>query len=167
MSTLLVLGYETEEKADEVYNKIMEMGKDYIADIQSIAVVARQPDGKFKTVTPGSVVGESSMWGMFWGLLFGMLFFVPFLGAAMGAGLGAVFGGMAKHGIDKEFQDRVKTLLTEKDAAAVFMVLNETTEDKFINGLAPFGGDVLQTSLSIDDEKALEKALGGKGPGEE
>ena len=91
--------------------------------------------------------------------LFGLLFFVPVFGAAIGAGIGALTGAIVKHGVDKDFQDRVRNLLSGDDSAAVFMVVDEMTTDKFIDAIRPFGGDVLQTSLSIKDEEELKHEL--------
>ena len=92
-------------------------------------------------------------------VLFGLLFFVPIVGAALGAGIGALTGAIVKHGVDKDFQDRVRNLLSTDDSAAVFMVVDEMTTDKFIDAIRPFGGDVLQTSLSIKDEEELKHEL--------
>ena len=64
-----------------------------------------------------------------------------------------------KRGVDKDFQDRVRNLLSANDSAAVFMVVDEMTTDKFVKALKPFGGDVLQTSLSFKDEEELKHAL--------
>ena len=122
-------------------------------------MVARHADGKYDVVTPGSKVGTSAVWGLFWGVLFGLLFFVPIVGAALGAGIGALTGAIVKHGVDKDFQDRVRNLLSTDDSAAVFMVVDEMTTDKFIDAIRPFGGDVLQTSLSIKDEEELKHEL--------
>jgi uncharacterized membrane protein len=38
---------------------------------------------------------------------------------------------------------------------------SKITEDKFATALRPFGGQVLQTSLSDQDEKELAEELGG------
>ena len=121
MSTLIVLGYPSEAEAKSAYQKILDLDKNLIVSLQSVAVVARRADGKYDVVTPGSKVGTSAVWGLFWGVLFGLLFFVP--------------------------------------SAAVFMVVDEMTTDKFIDAIRPFGGDVLQTSLSIKDEEELKHEL--------
>ena len=160
MSTLLVLGYPTEEKAKEAYQEVLNLGNDFIVNLQSVAVVARRDNDKFDVVTPGQPIGNSTVWGLFWGVLFGLLFFVPIVGAALGAGIGALTGAIVKHGVDKDFQDRVRNLLTQKDEAAVFMVVSSMTEDKFAEAMRPFGGDILQTSLSIKDEEELKCELG-------
>lgn len=159
MSTLVVLGYRNEAEATSAYRKILDLDKNLIVDLQSIAVVAKRADDKYDVVTPDSRVGESTVWGLFWGALFGLIFLVPFLGAALGAGIGALTGAIVKHGVDKDFQERVRSLLSNEDSAAVFMVIDEMTTDKFIEALKPFGGDVLQTSLSFKDEEELKHSL--------
>ena len=150
MSTLIVLGYPSEAEAKSAYQKILDLDKNLIVSLQSVAVVARRADGKYDVVTPGSKVGTSAVWGLFWGVL---------VGAALGAGIGALTGAIVKHGVDKDFQDRVRNLLSTDDSAAVFMVVDEMTTDKFIDAIRPFGGDVLQTSLSIKDEEELKHEL--------
>lgn len=160
MSTLLVLGYPTEEKAKEAYQEVLSLGDDFIVNLQSVAVVARRDNDKFDVVTPGQPIGNSTVWGLFWSMLFGLIFLIPFWGAAIGAGLGALTGFFVKRGVDEDFQDRVRNLLTQKDEAAVFMVVSSMTEDKFAEAMRPFGGDILQTSLSIKDEEELKCELG-------
>ena len=110
MSTLIVLGYPSEAEAKSAYQKILDLDKNLIVSLQSVAVVARRADGKYDVVTPGSKVGTSAVWGLFWGVLFGLLFFVPIVGAALGAGIGALTGAIVKHGVDKDFQDRVRII---------------------------------------------------------
>ncbi len=155
MSTLVVLGYPSEMEAKSAYQKILDLDKNLIVSLQSVAVVARRADGKYDVVTPDSKIGTSAVWGLFWGVLFGVLFFVP----VFGAGIGALTGAIVKHGVDKDFQDRVRNLLSVDDSAAVFMVVGGMTTDKFVEAIRPFGGDVLQTSLSIKDEEELKHAL--------
>ena len=79
MSTLIVLGYPSEAEAKSAYQKILDLDKNLIVSLQSVAVVARRADGKYDVVTPGSKVGTSAVWGLFWGVLFGLLFFVTAL----------------------------------------------------------------------------------------
>lgn len=159
MSTLIVLGYKNVDTAKDVYHKVLSLDKDYIVNLQSIAVVTRDAKGKFHVVTPGHEVGASTLWGLFWGVLFGVVLFIPVVGAALGAGVGAIAGAIVKHGVDKDFQEKVRSLLMTDDDSAVFMVIDGATEDKFLTALEPFGGDVLKTSLSFEDEEGLKVML--------
>jgi uncharacterized membrane protein len=91
-------------------------------------------------------------------LLFGLLFFVPFAGLALGAGFGALFGHLGEKGIDKAFQEQVRDYL-KPGTSALFMVIEQMTEDKAIAALEEYGGTVIRTSLSDEDTKKLQEAL--------
>ena len=85
---------------------------------------------------------------------------MPAFGFLVGGALGALTGRLGKSGIDRAFRDRVEDLLTPGHAAVVVMA-SKNTEDRFGAALAPFGGTVLKTSLSEQDEKELAEELGG------
>jgi uncharacterized membrane protein len=67
-------------------------------------------------------------------------------------------GRLGKSGIDASFRERVQSMLAPGKAAVVIMT-SKITEDKFASALRPFGGQVLQTSLSNEDEKELAEEL--------
>jgi uncharacterized membrane protein len=67
-------------------------------------------------------------------------------------------GAIEKSSIDKSFVERVRDLVTP-GTSAVFMVLRSATQDKFMAAIEPYGGTVLQTSLSEEDEKKFAEAL--------
>jgi uncharacterized membrane protein len=79
---------------------------------------------------------------------------------AVGAGLGALFGKIEKSGIDKEFQQQVRDLLTP-GTSALFVVVEKVTPDKAVEALSQYGGTVLKSSLSKDTENELQDALHG------
>ncbi|HEX3308747.1 MAG TPA: DUF1269 domain-containing protein, partial [Streptosporangiaceae bacterium] len=81
-------------------------------------------------------------------------------GMAVGAGLGALMGKVTKTGIDREFQDQVRGML-QPGTSALFLMLEKVTPDKAVEAMSKYGGTVLKTSLSKDDEKELQDALHG------
>jgi uncharacterized membrane protein len=103
---------------------------------------------------------KGASWGMFWGFLFGLLFFIPVLGLAIGAGLGALMGKFAKTSIDQQFQDQVRDMI-RPGTSALFLMLENTNPDQALAALSKYGGTVLKTSLSKDDEQELQDALHG------
>lgn len=85
MSTLLVLGYPTEDKAKQAYQEVLNLDNDLIVNLQSVAVVAKRDNGKFDVVTPGHPLatppcGDCSGAGCSAHLPYSLL------GAAIGAG---------------------------------------------------------------------------------
>jgi len=69
-------------------------------------------------------------------------------------------GKVEKTGIDKEFQRRVRDLMTP-GTSALFLIVEKVTPDKAVEALSQYGGTVLQSSLSKDAEKELQEALHG------
>ena len=120
----------------------------------------RDKDGSYHVHTNHHAVGAGAIWGTFWGMLFGLLFFIPVFGMAVGAGLGALVGKLAKTSIDKQFQDQVRDML-KPGTSALFLMVEKVTPDKAVEAMSRYGGTVLKTSLSKDDEKELQDALHG------
>jgi len=94
--------------------------------------------------------------GGFWGMLIGMIFLNPLLGAAVGAG--AVSGKITDIGIDDTFIKEFSANFTP-GGSALFVLFREVSGDKVLERLKDFKGKVLKTSLPMDDEEKLRKAL--------
>jgi uncharacterized membrane protein len=161
MAEMVVIGYPDEQTAEKAMDEVMRLQADYMIQLDQIAVVQQDMDGKFHTHSPVSPTAAGTTWGAFWGLLFGMLFFVPFLGMVMGGAMGLMFGGMAKAGLNREFLERVRGAV-KPGTSALFMVIQKVTPDKVIEALKPYGGEVLRTSLSEDAEQRLREAMQGE-----
>jgi len=162
MADLIAIGYPDETTADAAADEARRLAADLIIQPDAIAVITRDTDGTYHSRTTHHAVGGGAMWGMFWGFLFGLLFFIPVIGMGVGAGMGALMGKFAKTSIDKEFQDQVRGLL-QPGTSALFLVLEKVTPDKAVEAMSKYGGTVLKTSLSKQDEQELQQALHGGG----
>ena len=136
MSDLIAIGYPDEATAQAAADEAHRLAKDLVIEPDAIAVIVRDPDGKFHVHTSHHTVEDSTTWGMVWGLLFGVLFFVPFLGVAIGAGMGALMGKITKLGIDREFQDQVRDML-KPGTSALFLMVEKVTPDKAVRRSQP------------------------------
>src|SRR5262245_31724085 len=159
MADLVVIGYPDETTAQTVHQKVAELQKDFIIDGSS-AVLTRGADGKINVESPTGAVGAGAAGGALWGGLIGLLFLVPVGGIILGGILGAMMGKVADMGIDDEFRRRVQDVL-QPGSSAVVMLFSKVTPDKALEAMAPFGGKVLQTSLTKEAEDEITKALAG------
>jgi uncharacterized membrane protein len=160
MATLIAIGYPDQTTAEQARQTVQRLEAELVIQADQVAAISRDLEGRYHTSTThgGASAGGGAIWGSFWGLLFGLLFFVPFAGLALGAGFGALFGHLGEKGIDKAFQEQVRDYL-KPGTSALFMVIEQMTEDKAIAALEQYGGTVIRTSLSDEDTKRLQDAL--------
>ncbi len=93
-------------------------------------------------------------------MLMGLIFLNPLLGAAIGAAAGSLVGRYEDIGLnDKVMKDLAQSF--KPGTSALFILVRKATVDKVLEGLKDFAGKgkVFQTSLSKDDETALQHAL--------
>ncbi len=152
MADLIAIGYPDQATAEAAAEEARRLAQDLIIQPDAIAVIVRDEDGGYHVHTNHHLVGGGATWGMFWGFLFGLLFFIPVFGMAIGAGMGALMGKMAKTSIDKQFQEQVRDML-KPGTSALFLMLEKVTPDKAVDAMSKYGGTVLKTSLSKEDEK--------------
>lgn len=160
MSELIIIGYPDQSAAQGAYEQVQALRHDHIVDLAGLALVSVDDNGKTHVDTPGRLVAGSATTGALWGMLFGILFFLPVGGLLIGGAMGALVGKLGKSGIDAAFRERVQAMLAPGRSAVVIMA-TKITEDKFAAALKPYGGELLQTSLSTEDERELAGELGG------
>ena len=158
MADLIAIGYPDEATAEAAAEEARRLARDLIIEPDAIAAIVRDKEGSYHVHTQHHAVGAGATWGMFWGLLF----FIPVFGMAVGAGMGALMGKITKSGINREFQDQVRGML-QPGSSALFLMVEKVTPDKAVDALSKYGGTVLKTSLSKEDERELQEALHGGG----
>lgn len=158
MSTLVAIAYPQENTAEQAINELKQLQSEYLVDLQSAVWATKDAEGKVKVHGVETLAGPQAAWGGFWGLLLGLIFFVPVGGLLLGAGLGALFGHFTKIGLDKEFVQQLSDKMGP-NSSAIFILASSGAPDKVIEEMSKFGGTVLQTNLSADDDKKLQEAL--------
>ncbi|MCT4353989.1 DUF1269 domain-containing protein [Streptomyces sp. Je 1-79] len=161
MSELIVIGYDEPSVAKKAFKAVQELQKDHVVDLNGLAVVTVDQDGETHVDTPSKTdkMALSATAGALWGMVFGILILTPGIGV-LGAALGGLIGKLNQMGVDKDFRSKVDELLKPGSAAVVIMA-SKVTEDKFAAAMQSFGGTVLKTSLSDEDEQALVEQLAG------
>lgn len=158
MSELIIIGYDDHETAHKAQDKVLQLQRDFVVQLAGLAVVRVDDDGKKHIDTPSKIVGVSSAGGAMWGMIIGLLFLAPGLGMLLGGAWGALAGTASKAGINRSLRERVDGLL-EPGKAALVVMTEKLTEDKFAAAMGEFKGTVLKTSLSEEDERALAEEL--------
>jgi uncharacterized membrane protein len=159
MSELFVFAFDNESGAAEMRDALASLQKEHLISLEDAAVVVRKPDGKVKVKQAVSLVGAGAWGGAFWGMLIGMLFWAPWLGLAVGAVTGAIAGKFSDVGVDDNFIKEVSEKI-EPGHSALFLLVREATPDKVLERLEGFHPEVIQTSLSKEDEAKLREAFG-------
>jgi uncharacterized membrane protein len=139
MSTLVAIAYPDLQTAEQVRQELIKLH-------QALHPAAKGAAG-----------------GAVWGGLIGLLFLAPFLGMAFGAAGGALGGKMADVGVADDF---VKSLGERMPAGGAALIALGSTDarDKLLDRVGHFGGHVIQTSLSRQEEDHLRQALGEGAP---
>ncbi len=158
MSTLVVIGYEDEFKAEEVRLNLRKLQQDYLLDLEDAVVAVKDAKGKVTLHQAVNLTAAGALSGGFWGTLIGLMFLNPLLGAAVGAATGAVSGTLSDVGINDNFMKELAGAMNP-GSSALFVLVRKATPDKVLDQIKGTGGKVLQTSLSHDDEAKLQAAL--------
>lgn len=159
MSELIVIAFDDETGAETMRDALGPLQKQQLIVLDDAAVVVRKRDGGVKVKQAVSLVGQGAMGGAFWGMLIGLLFWMPWLGMAVGAASGALAGKLTDIGVDDNFIKEVGNKI-EPGHSALFLLIRKATGDKVIEALKPYGGHIIQTSLSTEDEAKLKAAFG-------
>jgi uncharacterized membrane protein len=158
MSDLVVLGFDSTEKADQVLSKLVALQKEHLIDLEDAAVVVRDENGKCQVKQAVNLTAAGAAGGSFWGLLIGLLFMHPLVGVLAGTAAGAISGSLADFGINDNFIKELGDTL-QNGSSALFVMVRKATPDKVIEEVKGYNGKVLHTSLSIKEETALKEAL--------
>jgi uncharacterized membrane protein len=158
MSDLLVIVFPSEEKADEIRKKLLDMQQEYLIELGDAVVAVKQPTGHIKLNQLFHPAAAGAAGGALWGTLIGMLFLMPLAGAAIGAGAGALGGALTDAGINDHFmRDAAQAL--QSGQAALFLLIRKMTTDKVLAALQGVGGTVLRSSFDHTKEEQLREAL--------
>jgi len=155
MATLVVLAFKDETGAAQMRDRLAGLQRQQFLSLADAAVVVRRRDGKVKVKQAVNLVGAGALGGAFWGMLIGLLFAAPWSGKTTDAGSGAP----GDCGVDDKFIQEVAAKI-EPGHSALFLLVESWTREKVMDELAGFDAEVLQTSLSTEDEAKLQAAFG-------
>src|SRR5580692_9246250 len=160
MADLVEITFPSEEKAEEVRQKLLDMQKEYLIELGDAVIAVKQPSGRVKLNQLFNPTASGAVSGTFWGALIGMIFLMPLAGAAIGAASGAIGGALSDVGLNDTWMKETAAAI-QPNTAALFVLVRKVTADKVLEGLKGEGGTVMKTSLDHTKEAALQAALAG------
>jgi uncharacterized membrane protein len=159
MNRLVAIAYPDAATAERVRAVLVEATRERLLQLDDAVVVERQPGGKVKLHQAVSTTGAGAAGGALWGGLIGLLFLAPLFGMAIGAASGALAGKFSDVGVDDDFMKRLGESIPEGGAALIALGRTDAP-DKVLARVGEFGGEVIQTSLTQEEEDRLRSALG-------
>jgi len=180
VAELIVVGFKKDMyRASEVLNQLLALNDDWVLDLHDAVAVYRDYNGKLRVDQSYQMTtGDGAALGGLWGLLIGATLAIPFTagasaaaaagamaagaigGTALGAGLGAADASSWKEefGIPDEFVQRVGALIQPGDSA-IYAILRTADPDIVADQFRGYGGTILRTTLSRDQQAKVEKVL--------
>lgn len=158
MSDLIAVAYPDEATAERVLDTLNRLGKEHLIDLADACYATKGQDGKVKLHQALNLTGAGATSGALWGGLVGLIFLMPLAGLLIGAGTGALMGRLSDYGIDDKMMKSLGEGL-KPGSSALFVLVREVTADKVLAEVRQYGGTVLQTSLSRENEARLREAL--------
>jgi uncharacterized membrane protein len=161
MSDLVFIAFPSEQKAEEVREKVLEMQKEYLIELGDAVVAVKDDKGRIKLNQLMNTTAAGAVSGALWGTLIGLIFLNPLLGTAIGAASGALGGSLTDVGINDQFMKDAASAL-QPGTAGLFLLVRKMTTDKVLADLKGVGGTVMRTSFDETKEAALREALAGR-----
>ena len=158
MAEFVAIEYDDPHRAHEVRLAMLRLQQDYLIDLEDAVVAVKNDKGKVQLHQALNLTAAGAVQGGFWGTLIGMLFLSPLLGAAVGASAGAISGALSDVGISDNFMKQLAAGLTN-NSSVLFVLVRKATPDKVVEEIQKYGGTVLRSSLSHEDEAKLQAAL--------
>jgi len=160
MSNLVAIAYPDVTTAIQVRDRLIDMQREKLIVMEDVAVAEKRSNGKIKLHQAKGGAGTGAAWGAMWGGLIGMLFFMPFLGMALGGAAGGAAGAAADMGVDDKFMKDLGRSL-KPGGGVLFVLVVSSTPDKVIPEIAQYGGEIVKTSLSKEQEEHLREIASG------
>jgi len=159
-SRLIVLVYPEHATAEVVYETIQAMDKDGRIKVRDAALVTADAQGELTVISTHRHATKSFAKAAAGGLLLGAALSIPIIGLVMAGGAVGIGAHKADRGKEQEFADRVRAIL-KPNHSAVFVTGDPgtATPDEMIAELAPHGGELAQSSILLDSEEKMRRAL--------
>lgn len=159
-SRLFVLVYPQHATAEAVFEKIKAMDKEGKLHVADAALVTADEAGELTVMSTHRHATKSFAKAAAGGLVVGAVLSLPVIGLAIAGGAVGLGAFKSDRGKESEFADRVRAIL-RPGHSAVFVTGDPgtATPDEMIAELAPYGGELAQSSILQATEDKVRRAL--------
>jgi uncharacterized membrane protein len=140
MSTLAVIAYPDQNTAANAFAALQRMQQELLIELEDVAWVTKAQDGKMKLHQSSSSTS------------------VAVAGMVIGAASGALAGHLADYGLDDKWIKEVAGSIPP-GGSALFVMARNTNQERVLPEMTKFGGTVLKTNLTPEQQQALDNAL--------
>ncbi len=162
MSDIVVITFDSPDRAGEVRESIRKTEKSGFVSLDDSAVIFKDAEGKVHVkneVDRGVKIG--AVGGGFIGLLIGFLLLGPLGSLIIGGLIGGGIGSLAHMGISKSFIKDVSNEL-QPGTSALFVIVRDANPDVTLATLRQYEGNIYQTSLPPEAEESLRRSMHSK-----
>lgn len=158
-SRLIVLAFEDDAHAESLYEKLKELDKKKIVQLDDAVFVNKGEDGKYKIHEKMHNEKRSgTAKGAVLGTLIGWMLGGPVLGLAGGAIVGRMIGKKMDLGIDKGTIESISSHL-DAGKTALFISGSASNASAVIDVFKGSGGTMIETTIDEDMQAKLQHAL--------
>ena len=162
MSDIVVITFDTPDRAGEVRESIRKTEKSGFVSLDDSAVIVKDAEGEVHVkneVDRGVKIGAVS--GGFLGLFSGFLLLGPLAAIVIGGLIGGGIGSLTHMGISKSFIKDVGNDL-QPGTSALFIIVRDANPDVTLATLRQYEGNVYQSSLPPEAEESLRRSMHSK-----
>jgi uncharacterized membrane protein len=158
MTDMIAVAYANEDTARQALAELRALHTEHSLELTDVLLVTRDEAGAVKIHNEVDPAAAGAVTGALWGGFIGLLLLQPLLGAAVGAAVGGISGAITGDGDQTEFVKQLGQQLVPGHAAVIALIADGTM-DKALPRVAQFGGHVLHSSLSTQEELHIRRAL--------
>jgi uncharacterized membrane protein len=163
MSDIIVIAFRHPDAAPQVAAQFQQLETLHALRLIDARVVVKDKEERLHVK---DVAGHPmAMGALVGGLLGALLFFMsPVLGALVGVAAGSVVGKLTSPDlVDEQFVNDVAQAM-RPDSSAVFLQVDRANTEAVITSLRAFRGTLIQTTVPLEVEEELKKALASYKP---
>ncbi|SBT06429.1 putative membrane protein [Candidatus Accumulibacter aalborgensis] len=158
MSKLVVIAYDSANKAAEVRSRLRTMQKDQTIDLDEALVAVKDEEGEVSLLQTYKPIATEAPNRGFWNSLVGLILMNPVLGMSTSRRANAVGGALTEVGVDQDFLKDL-TATFQNGTSVLFALVREASTEKVLAELRGTGGKLLETTLTHAEEARLQAAL--------